>query len=378
MLYTEEIKYTYSDVSIVPAPLSYIDTRSKCITKDEDGYLPLFAAPMNTVVSTENFHKFEECGIHAVLPRTEPIEERINKSVAGFWAAYSLDEFNWAFDKDNLLEGTAGKTIKVLIDVANGHMHSLYKAVRVVKQRYGNNIEIMIGNIANPKAITFAALAGVDYVRCGVGAGMGCITASNSSVHYPMASLISETKKIISEKESEWTQMGLKSPKIVADGGIRNYSDAIKALALGADYVMIGSVFAQAIESSAEKQFILPSSGAIYDVKIEDFETLKLNDDGKTWDACYRGSHFDVEIYSKFYGMASKEAQKLMYGKKRRTAEGIRKTLPVLYKLKQWAENFDDYLKTAMSYTNCENLEEFKNDTTLVVMSQNASCAFNK
>lgn len=205
-----------------------------------------------------------------------------------------------------------------------------------------------------------------------------CITSSNSSVHYPMASLINETKKIISEKESEWTQMGLKIPKIVADGGIRNYSDAIKALALGADYVMIGSVFAQAIESSAEKQFILPSSGAIYDVKIEDFETLKLNDDGKTWDACYRGSHFDVEIYSKFYGMASKEAQKLMYGKKRRTAEGIQKRLPVLYKLRQWTENFDDYLKTAMSYTDCENLEEFKNDTTLVVMSQNASCAFNK
>lgn len=174
MLYTEEIKYAYSDVSIVPAPLSYIDTRSECITKDKNGYLPLFAAPMNTVVSTENFHKFEECGIHAVLPRTEPIEERINKSVAGFWAAYSLDEFNWAFDKDNLLEGTAGKTIKALIDVANGHMHSLYKAVRAVKQRYGNDIEIMIGNIANPETIRYAAMAGVDYVRCGIGSGGGC------------------------------------------------------------------------------------------------------------------------------------------------------------------------------------------------------------
>lgn len=70
----------------------------------------------------------------------------------------------------------------------------------------------------------------------------GCTTAANVSINYPMGSLIAECYK-------QKTQLGLKT-KIVADGGMRNYSDIIKALALGADYVMIGSTFNKAIESA--------------------------------------------------------------------------------------------------------------------------------
>ena len=70
----------------------------------------------------------------------------------------------------------------------------------------------------------------------------GCITSSNTSIHYPIASLLSETYEIKKKLEhaGEWT------PLIIADGGIRNYSDVIKAIGiLGADYVMIGGLFSK-------------------------------------------------------------------------------------------------------------------------------------
>ena len=78
----------------------------------------------------------------------------------------------------------------------------------------------------------------------------GCITSSNSAIHYPMASLINEIyqEKINTYRHNNflnktWNEI----PKIIADGGVRNYSDVIKSYALGSDYVMIGSVFASLI-----------------------------------------------------------------------------------------------------------------------------------
>ena len=69
----------------------------------------------------------------------------------------------------------------------------------------------------------------------------GCLSTSNTGIHYPIASLINDIVQIRDEISSKYDKL----PKIIADGGIRNYSDAIKALALGSDYVMIGSVFAK-------------------------------------------------------------------------------------------------------------------------------------
>ena len=79
-----------------------------------------------------------------------------------------------------------------------------------------------------------------------------CITTSNVSIHYPQASLIDECYNIKKQLLLETEDI---LPKIIADGGIRNYDHVIKALALGADYVMIGSLFAQCIESAGEKTY---------------------------------------------------------------------------------------------------------------------------
>ena len=129
----------------------------------------------------------------------------------------------------------------VLIDIANGHMSKLIVLIEEIK-RLWPHLKLMVGNIANPETFVNLGMAGADYIRCSIGSGAGCTTASNVSINYPLGSLISEC--YILRK-----QYGLKT-KIVADGGMRNYSDVIKALGLGADYVMIGSIFNKAIESA--------------------------------------------------------------------------------------------------------------------------------
>ena len=82
-------------------------------------------------------------------------------------------------------------------------------------------------------------------------------------------------------------------------------------------------------------------------------------------------------MYKKFRGMSTKEVQKKWGKQKLTTSEGIVKYNKVEYTMEKWIENFEDYLKSAMSYTNSKNLIEFK-ETEYVFITQNALNRYNK
>ena len=365
--------YTYEDVTIMPCVLSSIEHRSECIPLDEEGMLPLFTAPMDTVVSSRNFGFFEEEMIHAILPRTEQINIRVENSIKGRWSAYSLSEFEKIFcNPEKKLNEEKG--IKALIDVANGHMKKIIDVSRAAKNIYGDNIIIMAGNIANPNAYEEYARVGIDYCRVGIGSGCGCLSSSNTGIHMPMASLVDGIVEVKKQIEGKFKKL----PKIIADGGIRNYRDIIKALALGADYVMIGSVFAKMLESAAPKTansdewFALP-----LETKLEDLTDFVNTNKG--WKAKYNSNEiFLGEINATFYGMASREGQIALNGAKTKTSEGIKKILPVLYTMHGWTTNFMDYLRSAMSYLGVYELKDFKEKTDVIINSPNAVSVVNK
>lgn len=363
------MRYSYKDITIEPCTITDIEHRSECNPYYENGFLPLFTAPMDTVVNGDNFHLFEENKINAILPRTESIEARLDYAVNGKWAAFSLKEFEnlFCYEKGYLFDGAP---IKALIDVANGHMKKIIEVSTKAKEIYGDNIIIMAGNIANPQTYLEYAKCGIDYVRVGIGGGQGCISSTCLGIHSPMATLINEIYRLKGDVKKPYGSEIYKScPKIVADGGIRGYADAIKALALGADYVMIGSVFAKMLESAAPKHSDLFEK----EIDRDSFKYMYIEDGRWMLENEEVGN-----ICATFYGMASRQGQIAMNGAKTKTSEGTSKCLSVEYKMDGWCENFTDYLRSAMSYVGVRTLDEFKENAVLLINSNNAVNAVNK
>jgi IMP dehydrogenase/GMP reductase len=341
----KDIKLDWNDVTIVPAELSSISSRSEINPYTADGKLPLFTAPMDTVIDDSNIKSFIENGINICLPRHVKYEELKNES---YFYSYGLDEII------ELIESDAELPRRVLIDVANGHMQRLYDVSKQIKEKYGDQIELMVGNIANPNTYRKYCEIGVDYIRVGIGGGSACTTSANVGVHYPMASLIEECAMIKCAFD--------KPTKIIADGGFKNYSDIIKALALGADYVMLGGIFNKNLESCG-KIFLKDSEGQYYEVDSE--RALSAFNSG-------------VSVYKYYRGMSTKEVQKSWNRKELKTGEGITKYNLVDSTLEGWTENFTDYLKSQMSYVGARNLDDFVGEVDFVQITQNAFMRFNK
>jgi len=339
------MKFDWNDVSIVPETLSTIASRKE-INPYYNGKLPLFTAPMDKVIDDTNLSEFVNNNINVCLPRHVKFDNI--ESSDDFFFSYGLDEIIGIIQ-------TGGRVPKrVLIDVANGHMMKLYETSKMIKEKFGDSVELMIGNIANPDTYREYCKIGVDYIRVGIGGGSACTTSANVSIHYPMGSLISECAQIKKEFENP--------TKIIADGGFKNFSDIIKALALGADYVMLGGVFNKSLESCGET-FLKDAQDQYY---VVDMDRAKVSFEA------------GISVYKYYRGMSTKEVQKSWNKHELKTGEGITKYNKVEYTLSGWCENFTDYLKSAMSYTNSRNLKEFIGEVRYEMITQNSFNRFNK
>ena len=368
----KETKYAYKDLTIVPSTISKVASRSEVNCRDEKGYLPIFTAPMSCIVNEKNFECFESRGIYSVLPTTVDINIREKYLIHGYWVAMSMNETREHFI-DNMSFNTQNckQALHLCIDVANGHMQTLLDLCDEVKaacKTHNLSIEIMTGNIANPETILQYVEHDIDYVRVGIGGGSGCTTTSNTGCHYPMASLIDECNRILLNSD--------KTVKIVADGGIRNYDDINKALALGADYVMIGGLFSETIEAASKEYYLGDySSYYLYTVMDSNWDKYSMSNASE---CSKRNVINSEELYHKVYGMSTKEAQKERGLTNLKTSEGTSHYKKIKYTLSQWTENMEDYLKSIMSYCNARRLSEFIGVQTLVVNSVMSVSSVNK
>jgi IMP dehydrogenase len=129
----------------------------------------------------------------------------------------------------------------VVIDTAHGHSMAVVDTVREVKKKFPH-VEVVVGNIATGEAARLLVEVGADAVKVGIGPGAICTTRVVAGVGVPQLTAIYEVAKAI---------RGSGVP-IIADGGIRYSGDVVKAIAAGADTVMIGSLFAGVEESPGE------------------------------------------------------------------------------------------------------------------------------
>ena len=357
--------YDFDDILIMPADITDINSRSE-VNPFYGSKLPLFAAPMDTVVNRGNIQSFLDAGIKVCLPRESTITPHHYSLNEDVFYAYSLADFRAVFLGEHHIKD--GK-FYALIDVANGHMPAVRDAVVESKAIYGERLQLMVGNIANPDTYTILSQAGADYIRVGIGNGGGCLTTQQTGVGYPMASLIEACFS---------RSMELSTPaKIVADGGFKKYADVIKALAMGADYVMLGSILNKALESAGENYVQTSVSTSM--IGYEEYFNSFQND----W---FTGHQVPTPhdlmsygfLYKKFRGMSTKEVQKSLGNDVLKTSEGVVKYQKVEYTLTGWCENFEHYLRSAMSYTNRKELIDFIGNVHTVRITPNAYNRYNK
>lgn len=162
--------FDFDDILIEPEVYTSITSRSQINILDEKMMLPIFAAPMDTVVSKENSYEFASRGIYSILPRKSEYNVGEVSTDHKTWFSYGLSDFNHLFI-DNHVKIKNEQNIFVLIDIANGHMKTVKEAVKKAKEIYGKSMVLMVGNCANPLTFLFLAQAGADYVRMGIGNG---------------------------------------------------------------------------------------------------------------------------------------------------------------------------------------------------------------
>jgi IMP dehydrogenase len=128
----------------------------------------------------------------------------------------------------------------LVVDTAHGHSQGVLEQVRWIKQHYAH-VQIIAGNIATADAALALEAAGADAVKVGIGPGSICTTRIIAGVGVPQVAAIDNVAQALQGRIS-----------VIADGGIRYSGDAAKALAVGADVIMLGSMFAGTEEAPGE------------------------------------------------------------------------------------------------------------------------------
>ena len=129
----------------------------------------------------------------------------------------------------------------IVVDTAHGHSHGVLEAVNRIK-KLSNYAQVIAGNIATPDGARALIDAGADCVKVGIGPGTICTTRMVAGVGMPQLSAVMEVAEVTHKQ----------GVPMIADGGIKQSGDIVKAIAAGAECVMIGSLFAGTDESPGE------------------------------------------------------------------------------------------------------------------------------
>jgi len=279
--------------------------------KEIDLFTPIIASPMDTVCDVDMCKAMSDRGGLGILHRYMSYQEQIIKSQDLIEEKYN---FGVAIASNNGFLAQADNLYNIgvrifLIDTANGHSDYAINAVRQLSSSLPD-AHIMAGNVATYDGFKRLADAGADSVRVGIGGGSVCTTRIVSGHGVPTAQSVSD---IAMANEYECS--------IIADGGIRNSGDMVKAFALGADAVMLGSMLAGTDEAPGE---LFESNGS---------------------------------LVKHFRGMASSNAQ-IDFSGKASVAEGVSTTIPYKGSVNTIVDQIRGGLGSGCSYSGVQSLED--------------------
>ena len=215
--------------------------------------IPLLSSAMDTVTESKMAISIAKAGGLGIIHRNLDIKKQIieiNKVISkklpvGAAVGAGSAEFKRA---EALLKQNI---TMIVVDTAHGHTKKVAEIIKKIKKIKSKNTALCAGNIATPEAAKFLANLGVDVIKVGIGPGSICTTRMVAGIGMPQLSAILAVKKGLKNKNI----------KIIADGGIKFSGDIPKALAAGADAVMIGSLFAGTDEAPGK---IIKKNGKFY------------------------------------------------------------------------------------------------------------------
>ncbi len=329
---------TFDDVLILPKYSSILPTKTDLSLKLTNKiYLkvPFLSSAMDTVTESSMAIAIGREGGIGVIHRNLSLKKQSlevkkvkNKNYLVGAAVGTNQE-----DLDRTKSLVANGVDLIVIDTAHGHSEKVLKTLSKLKKIVGK-VPICVGNIATGEAAKKLYNSGADIIKVGIGPGSICTTRMVAGIGVPQISAIIDVKKTLNKKKI----------KIISDGGIKFSGDIAKALAAGADAIMMGSIFAGTDESPGKK--------------------FKIR--GKIFKQ-YRGMG---SIGAMSAGSANRYFQKKQNDKSKFVPEGVEGRVEYKGKVSKIIYQLQGGLRSSMGYIGAKNLREINKKAKFVKITK--------
>jgi IMP dehydrogenase len=316
---------TFDDVLLVP---SYNHHESRRVVevgvKDKSEKLslalPVMSSNMDTITESGMANFMHSKGGIGVLHRFMSVE----KNIAEFKASKGTTFVSVGCTKAELERAEALRDAGAdyfCVDVAHAHAKYVGKTLKSLRQLLGKRC-IMAGNVATYAGADYLASCGADIIKAGIGGGSVCSTRIKTGFGVPMLTCIQDCART--------------DRSVVADGGIRTSGDIVKALAFGADFVMIGGMLAGTAPTPGE---------------------VVTKDDGRK--------------VKRYRGMASREAQEAFLGQMHewKTAEGVAAEVPYRDEQEAIIADIIGGLRSGLTYAGADTIRELQRKLNYVIVT---------
>ncbi len=329
---------TFDDVLLLPKYSNVLPTKTNIflnLTKTICLKVPFLSSAMDTVTESRMATAIAEEGGMGIIHRNLNIKKQANEVTK----VKKKKMFVGAAIGTNQEDLERARTLVscgvdlIVIDTAHGHSEKVLRILSKVR-RVIKNTPICVGNIATGEAAKRLYNSGADIIKVGIGPGSICTTRMVAGIGVPQISAIMEVKKAMKKKKI----------KIISDGGIKFSGDIAKALAAGADAIMMGSIFAGTDESPGKK---FKYKGKIYKQ--------------------YRGMG---SIGAMSAGSANRYFQKNFKDKSKFVPEGVEGRVEYKGKVSKIIYQLQGGLRSSMGYIGARNLNEINKKAKFVKITK--------